>query len=180
LTVFTNLITSDCSPYGRADIPRSDLAYRLFCRFSRHNCEILLRSPRQNIYSPLHWVEVYEDMSLSQTEIIGFAADVITLLESEKEKLKQLGIDADKLIRELKELHEAAVSSNSEQESLKVAAKEATKTTVKLTRDLQVKASGDLDIVIGAYGKNSVDSKIIRRIRSKIKRREKQADAAKD
>jgi len=125
-------------------------------------------------------VEAFEDMSLSQTEIIGLGADVITLLESEKEKLKQLGIDADKLIRELKQLHEAAVRSNTEQESLKVAAKEATRKTVKLTHDLHIKASSDLDIVIGAYGKNSIDSKVIRRIRSKIKRRASQAATAKD
>ena len=125
-------------------------------------------------------MEAFEDMSLSQTEIIGLGADVITLLESEKEKLKQLGIDADKLIRELKQLHEAAVRSNTEQESLKVAAKEATRKTVKLTHDLHIKASSDLDIVIGAYGKNSIDSKVIRRIRSKIKRRASQAATAKD
>jgi hypothetical protein len=119
-------------------------------------------------------------MSLSQTEIIGFSLEVITLLETEREKLKKLGIDADKLIKELKELHEAASSANAEQESLKTTLKETTKKTVKLTYDLHVKTSSDLDIVIGAYGKNSTDSKIIRRIRSKIKRREKQAAATKD
>jgi hypothetical protein len=52
--------------------------------------------------------------------------------------------------------------------------------TVKLTHDLHMKTSSDLDIVIGAYGKNSVDSKIISRMRSKIRRREKQNAAAKD
>ncbi len=119
-------------------------------------------------------------MSLSQTEIIGFANDVITLLEHERKKITQLGVDADKLIRELKQLHDDAVRSNSDQEALKVAAKEATRKTVKLTRDLHAKASSDLDIVIGAYGKNSIDSKVIRRIRSKIKRRESKAAAAKD
>jgi len=125
-------------------------------------------------------VEVHEDMSLSYTEIIGFALEVITLLESEKGKLKQLGIDADKLIRELKELHDAATEANAKQESLKVATKEMTVVTVKLTHDLHVKTSSDLDIVIGAYGKNSVDSKIISRMRSKIRRREKRDAAAKD
>jgi len=119
-------------------------------------------------------------MSLSYTEIIGFALEVITLLESEKEQLKQLGIDADKLIRELKELHDAATEANAKQESLKVAAKEMTSVTVKLTHDLHMKTSSDLDIIIGAFGKNSSDSKIISRMRSKIRRREKQDAAAKD
>ncbi len=111
-------------------------------------------------------------MSLSQTEIVGFATDVITLLEHDREKIIELGIDADKLIRELKELCEAAVKANSRHESLRVAAIEATKEAVTLTHDLHIKASSDLDIVMGAYGKTSIDSEVIRRIRSKIKRRE--------
>jgi len=109
-------------------------------------------------------------MSLSQTEIFGFSADLITLLENEKENLKQLGLDAEKLLRELKELHDAAVSANAEQEHLKVATQEATKKNVGLTRELHGKASSVLDMVMGAYGKNSSDSKIIGRMRSKIRR----------
>jgi len=118
-------------------------------------------------------------MSLSQTEIIGFALDVIKLLEDDRQKLKSLGIDADKLIKELKELEQAASEANAEQESMKADLKDLTKKTVKLTYDLHVKTSGDLDMVMGAYGKNSPESKVIGRLRSKIKRRASKAAAEK-
>ena len=118
-------------------------------------------------------------MSLSQSEIFGFASDVIGLLERERVKLISLGIDADKLIRELKQLLKDASESDARQESLKRQTREETKRTTKLVHALHMSASGDLDIVIGAFGKSSIDSKVIKRMRSKIRRRRKRKSSKK-
>ncbi len=139
--------------------------------------EILSRPLRQNIFTTPNEGEEKKNMSLSQTEIVGMASEIVTLLEHEKEKIARLGIDAERLIRDLKQLLGETVESNAEQESFKTRAQEATKRTVRLSHELHVKASGTLDIIIGAYGKDSIDSSVIRRIRSRIRRPGNHEDA---
>ena len=109
-------------------------------------------------------------MGLSETQIFGFAENVLKLLEKEKAALKKGGVDVDAVTATLESLIEVAVAANAAQHDLRRQAKAATGHSDGMSRRLYVTGSGFLDMAIAAVAKDSDAAKDFRRLRSRIER----------
>ncbi len=110
-------------------------------------------------------------MAHTETQIIGFAEMVLAMLEEQKEMLRKGGLDVDFMIDTLTKLTDEMVRANSEQESAKVAAKEATNRMKTMKRQTYTTTSSYLDMAMGSVDNTSDAARIMRRLRSSLKRR---------
>ena len=108
-------------------------------------------------------------MSVTQTEIGGYARNEIELLEKDRAPLEALGIDVDKFLRTLKEKLDKAMAANARQEARKRGLKDDTADVEATHDDLYRTASGYLDAIIGVVGKGSTAAKNYQRLRSRIR-----------
>ena len=83
--------------------------------------------------------------------------------------LKPRGIDADEFIRVLTAKIDVATSANARQEAHKAELKRMTTETDAAFEDLYRTASGFLDAMVGALGKNSPEAQVLLRLRSRIR-----------
>ena len=109
-------------------------------------------------------------MGLSETQIFGFAENVLKLLEKERAALKKGGVDIDAVTATLESLIEVAVAANAAQHDLRRQSKAATGHSDAMSRRLYVTGSGFLDMAIAAVAKDSDAAKDFRRLRSRIDR----------
>ena len=109
-------------------------------------------------------------MGLSETQIFGFAENVLKLLEKERAALKKGGVDIDAVTATLESLIEVAVAANAAQHDLRRQAKAATAHSDAMSRRLYVTGSGFLDMAIAAVEKDSPAAKDFRRLRSRVGR----------
>ena len=80
------------------------------------------------------------------------------------------GYNADEMLRILKEIHDEAVALNAKQEELKRDLRDTSIRLRKCMRKLYNLASGYIDSAMTAVDKGSPAAKIIRRLRSRIQR----------
>ena len=109
-------------------------------------------------------------MGLSETQIFGFAENVLKLLEKERAALKKGGVDIDAVTATLESLIEVAVAANAAQHDLRRQAKASTGHSEASSKRLYVASSGFLDMAIAAVAKDSDAAKDFRRLRSRIER----------
>ncbi len=109
-------------------------------------------------------------MGYSETQILGFVEKIENLQVEEKETLKKAGLDIDSMNAELLELHRIANESNEKQEKKKRELRAISETHKADLRNLYVRGSSHLDMMIGAVAKDSIPAKNFRRIRSRLKR----------
>ena len=114
--------------------------------------------------------EEVERLGYSEAQVLGIAEKVEGLQVQERTTLIQGKLDIDGMHQELLAQHKKANASNERQEQKKRELKETTKEHEADLEQLYVKASSQLDMMIGAVDKNSVAAKNFRRIRSRIKR----------
>ncbi len=108
-------------------------------------------------------------MGMTQTEKLGFAKNVLELIEKESATLEAAGYDPDEIHAILGKKYEKASLANANQEDLKRRSKDATGEVVSLTDDLYRTASGYLDAAIAAAGKGSEAAKNFQRLRSRVR-----------
>jgi len=109
-------------------------------------------------------------MALSETQIFGFAENVLKLIEKERTVLKKGGMDVDAVIEALKSLMEAAKVANANQHDMFRQSRASTEVSVRMTRQLYVGTSGFLDMSIAAAGKDTDESEEFRTLRSRVSR----------
>ena len=111
-------------------------------------------------------------MTFSEAQIFGLSVKTQETVEEQRVWLTKAGLNPAALLGGLKSLHDAAVAANEAQEAAKRSARQSTETFVALKDELYEMASGVLDMVIAAVGKNSDAAKNIRRYRSDVRRRQ--------
>ncbi len=117
-------------------------------------------------------------MALSEAQLFGLSNTVQGTVEKQQAVLTQAGLNAPVILSGLKTLHSAAVAANEAQEAAKRTARQTTATFEELKAELYEMASGVLDMVIAAVGKNSDAGKNLRRYRSRIRRPDAPAEPA--
>ena len=114
-------------------------------------------------------------MGMTQTEKLGFAKNVMELIEMAFAILEKAGFNPTEIRAILAAKYEKASEANARQEDRKRQSKQATEDVVALTDDLYRMASGYLDAAIAAAGKGSEAAKNFQRLRSRV-RQPDQAD----
>jgi len=109
-------------------------------------------------------------VSLSETQILGFSENVQELFEKERAALKAAGYDVDAMLQILKQVHAQTLAQNAQQESLKRQLRDTTIRLKSLQKKLYNLTSGYIDAAMTAVDKGSPAAKIIRRLRSRIRR----------
>ena len=109
-------------------------------------------------------------MSLSETQILGLSENTHELYVEIRPALKAAGHDVDEMLRIHQQLHDEAVALNAKQEALKRELKETTIKVRKCMRKLYNLSSGYVDTAMTAVERGSPAAKIIRRLRSRIRR----------
>ena len=108
-------------------------------------------------------------MTATQTESIGFARGEMDHIGRLRPVLKPLGIDGDEFIRVLNVKIDVATRANARQEAQKAELKRTTAETDEAFEDVYRTASGFLDAMVGALGKNSPEAQVLLRLRSRIR-----------
>jgi vacuolar-type H+-ATPase subunit D/Vma8 len=103
--------------------------------------------------------------TLTYAQRIAFATEVLDLLKREKDNLAAKGIDVSVTIRQLERQINLAVESETDQLEKKSASRDATKKAVSTLTTAYNEASNAVDLIVGAFGKQSELSKTIRNIR---------------
>ncbi len=103
-------------------------------------------------------------------QILGFAEDVEGVLTKERTKWKKAGLDPDAILALLKAQHQVVVDLNLQQEALKAQLKDTTTAYMAERERLYIQCSGVLDSLMAAVQKTSDQAKILRRLRSRIRR----------
>ena len=114
-------------------------------------------------------------MSMTETEMLGFAENVKELFEKERLALSKGGLDVEIIVAELGQSIEAARAANAQQESFKRELKASTQVTEARMRKMYTSASGALDMAMGSIDKTSSTAKNFQRLRSGVKRRDEPA-----
>ena len=109
-------------------------------------------------------------MSLTTTETLGFADEVVEFLTNNQAALLTAGLTVGPYITELGTQKEDAVTKNDQQEALKAQLRIKTLDTSTALETLYGNTSTKLDAVIGVLGKTSELAKQAARIRSEIRR----------
>ncbi len=92
--------------------------------------------------------------------------------------LTAAGHDVDKMLRIHQELHDETVALNAKQEDLKRELRETTIKLQKLLRKLYNLSSGYIETAMTAVERGSPAAKIIRRLRSRIRKADKDDGSA--
>ncbi len=108
-------------------------------------------------------------MTVSQTEALGVAKNVVELYGKEGGALEGGGLRAKEMQATLASKLEQAARANARQEELKRDLKASTEEVVALTEELYRTASGYLDAAIAAVGKGSEAAKNFQRLRSRVR-----------
>jgi uncharacterized protein (UPF0335 family) len=106
----------------------------------------------------------------TQTETEGFAVNTREGLQEIPDELRTAGHDPEKIDERLAAKTAETAQANAEQEELKRKLKAATVKVERLNRELDLMASGYLDVGISAVGKGSDEAKNLQRIRSRIRK----------
>jgi hypothetical protein len=109
------------------------------------------------------------NMTMTQTETLGFGKNMIELLDKETATLEKAGIHAKEIRATMAVKVERAAQANAHQEELKRQSKQATEEVTALMDDLYRTASGYLDAAIAAVGKGSEAAKNFQRLRSRAR-----------
>jgi len=109
-------------------------------------------------------------MGLSEAQIFGFSENVQELFEKERAVLEKAGYNVDEMLKILKQVHADTLAINAEQESLKRQLRNTTTRLKTMKRKLYNLTSGYIDSAMTAVEKSSPAAKIIRRLRSRIRR----------
>jgi len=115
-------------------------------------------------------------MSLTQTEILGFAQNLLKLIDEEEAALEKAGLNVDEMRKDVSKKLENAVRANARQEDLKRELKDTTVVVEESNDDLYRTTSGYLDACIGMVGKGTIAAKNFRRLRSRIRMPGEQSD----
>jgi hypothetical protein len=110
-------------------------------------------------------------MSLTFTEKLGLLRSTIEFMEKNADELKTAGFNTDIRLGEQQAKYDDVAAQNEKQESLKVELYEQTKLVNDSMRDAYVTASGNIDAMAGILSKDSQKSKILKQLRSRIRRR---------
>ena len=127
---------------------------------------------RHRILSPHNGASKQEgvnEMSYTQTEIIGFAENFLKLVDQEEALLKEKGLDVELIREDVSGKKEKASTANARQEDQKRELKDSTKEVEATHDDLYRSTSGYMDACIGVVGKGSTAAKNFRRLRSRIR-----------
>lgn len=107
-------------------------------------------------------------MSMSNTEVFGFANQFLQLLQDNQAALLEKGLDVSSWIVEISGQKDDAVAKDAEEDDLRATLKvksTATKTSVSLVYKT---SSTKLDAVVGVLGKETPLAKQAARLRSNI------------
>ena len=115
-------------------------------------------------------------MSLTQTEILGFAQNLLKLIDEEEAALEKAGLNVDEMRKDVSKKLENAVRANARQEDLKRELRDSTVVVEESNDDLYRTTSGYLDACIGMVGKGTTAAKNFRRLRSRIRMPGEQSD----
>ena len=117
-------------------------------------------------------------MSLSETQMFGVGDNVLELLKKQKPALKKGAMDVDSAIEILTDVRDAALVANEEQHRAIRQSREATARSAAMSQRYYVTASGFLDMAIAAVSKDSQAAAEIRKLRSRVVRPPRDADAS--
>ncbi|HKZ47244.1 MAG TPA: hypothetical protein VJ397_00490 [Thermoplasmata archaeon] len=109
-------------------------------------------------------------MTLTETEITGFAMNVERLIEKAREDMEERGMDPERILRMLRDLIRETAETRANRDAAKRAAVELTARHAALKRLLYIRASGNLDMAIASVDKNSDAAANFRLLRSRIRR----------
>lgn len=113
-------------------------------------------------------------MSLTQTEIVGFATNflelLLKLLGDAASVFEGTGVHLDEIATVVTEKRAKALAANARQEEYKRALRASTVEVDETHDDLYRSCSGYLDAVIGAVGKGSLAAKNLQQLRSRIRK----------
>lgn len=108
-------------------------------------------------------------MSLTTTEVFGFADAVSQAFTDNTALLLTKGITAAPHITEIGAVKTTAVTKNGAQEDIKAALKTATIQTDAALQDAYNVSSSKLDMIVGAVGKTTPKGQELLKLRSKIR-----------
>lgn len=112
-------------------------------------------------------------MGISNTEKIGFADQLVQLMQDNSAKLRDGGLDVANWMTELTGQREAAITEGGKQDEMQTAVKAQTKKSSDAHNLLYKNASTKLDAMIGVLGKSSPEAKQAGKLRSSINRQTK-------
>ena len=116
-------------------------------------------------------------MSMNEAEVSGALGDVAEAMVKGKAPLAKIGVDGDAKAKEILADRDACEKADADQEEAKRVLKAKTAAKEELYHRAWVKASGWLDILIAAVGKDSAEAANYRRIRSRVHERYAAGDA---
>jgi len=108
-------------------------------------------------------------MTATETEIRGLAQKEIEVMRLKRALFEAAGLKVDELERKIVGQLGDAVAEDARQEFLKVETRKATVRTQAAYDALYETASGLLDAFMGVLGKSSEESKVLQRMRSRIR-----------
>lgn len=107
-------------------------------------------------------------MAVSNTETVGFADQVIQLMQDNAVDLKEKGLDVANWITELTGEKNAAVTEGGKQDEMQAALKAQTVTSKNAHKTLYNSGSTKLDAITGVLGKNTPQAKQAAKLRSAV------------
>jgi len=111
-------------------------------------------------------------MTVTDAQALAIAKRVIEMLKTLRVVLKKAGLDVDLMVSTLSSLLDAATATEANQEAMKRQTKATTDAWLKLKKQMYTTASGYLDMAIAAVGKDTMDAKNLRMVRSRMSRPE--------
>lgn len=118
-------------------------------------------------------------MAVSNTETVGFAEQVIRLMQDNAADLKDKGLDVANWIGQVTDEKNAAVAEGAKQDELQAVLKAQTKTSRNAHKTLYDSGSSKLDAITGVLGKNTPQAKQAAKLRSAIIKQAKSKKPAK-
>jgi len=109
-------------------------------------------------------------MALSQAKLLGAAETVGKTMDEEQAAMIASGSDPATMKRNLMKVHDDLVAEEAHQEDLKRQLKESTDRIEALRKKLYNLTSGGVDALLTAVDRSSPAGKIIRRLRSRLSR----------
>ena len=107
-------------------------------------------------------------MSLSYTGKLGFAKQLVSIIQDKADVLKKAKVDVDGRQKEISNRGEAAATQDGKQEAMKAELRAQTNKTVEATNYAYSYASDTADLIVGALGKTDELSKRIRKLREQM------------
>lgn len=107
-------------------------------------------------------------MAIANTETVGLAEQFIQFLQDNKTTLNEKGLDVTVWITNDNALKTDAVTQIGKQDEMQAAAKTQTKVTQTSVKTLYDTVSTQIDAACGVLGKNSIEAKQLKSLRSNI------------